>query len=64
MLGKKISNGRTVVKRHVVADVIAAFEQQPLLGARGLVLDPLGLLHGHEIFGAVDDEHRAADFRR
>jgi hypothetical protein len=55
MLCEKITDGRTVAEGHVVADVIAAFEQQPLLRTSRLVVNPLGLFDWYEILGAVDN---------
>lgn len=62
--GEKIPYCRTVPEWHVVANMVAAFEQQPLLGAGGLIICTLRLLYRHEIFGAVDDEQRTANFWR
>ena len=44
--------------------MIAPFEQDPFLGAGGLVVNPPGLLRRHKVFGAVDHQERAADLGR
>lgn len=62
MLGKEIPDGRTVTERHVVADVVAAFEQEPFFYSGRFVVDSLRLLDWNKIVGSVDDQERAANF--
>src|ERR1044071_537036 len=64
MVREKIGDQRPIPKRHVVADVIAAFEDDHLLRAGRLLEDALRLLERDEILCAVDDQQRAADLRR
>ena len=56
MLGEKIANGWTITERHIIADVIATFEQEPLLRPRRFVINPPRLLHGDKVFSAVDNQ--------
>src|SRR5688572_9239288 len=63
MLGEKIADRRAIAERQVVADVITAFEQEPLFHSGSFVVDPLGLLDGDEIVCSMNDQKRAADFR-
>src|ERR1041385_469491 len=55
MVREKIGDQRPIPKRHVVADVIAAFEDDHLLRAGRLLEDALRLLARDEILCAVDD---------
>ena len=62
MSGEKVSDRGAVAERHIVADVIAVFEQEPLFHSGSFVVNPPGLLDGHKIMGPVNYQKWAADF--